>query len=91
MSAIGPKRTWTVALHMSAFGGKADMTFFGISLSRSLLGVKRTWLIAAHMSAFDPKRTWRNAKFSDCGVVRSTIVSLATIGELETAANWSKF
>src|SRR5262245_25157028 len=25
MSAIGLKRTWTSALHMSAFGGKADM------------------------------------------------------------------
>src|SRR5262245_37194615 len=27
MSAIGPKRTSLVAPHMSAFGGKADMTF----------------------------------------------------------------
>jgi hypothetical protein len=26
MSAIGPKRTSLVAPHMSAFGGKADMT-----------------------------------------------------------------
>jgi hypothetical protein len=26
MSAIGPKQTSLVALHMSAFGGKADMT-----------------------------------------------------------------
>ena len=26
MSAIGPKRTCTAALHMSAFGGKADFT-----------------------------------------------------------------
>jgi hypothetical protein len=25
MSAFGPKRTCLVALHMSAFGGKADM------------------------------------------------------------------
>jgi hypothetical protein len=25
MSAFGPKRTWAVALQMSAFGGKADM------------------------------------------------------------------
>ena len=24
MSAIGAKRTWPIALHMSAFGGKAD-------------------------------------------------------------------
>ena len=27
MSAIGTKRTSLVAPHMSAFGGKADMTF----------------------------------------------------------------
>ena len=27
MSAIGTKRTSLVALHMSAFGGKADMPF----------------------------------------------------------------
>jgi hypothetical protein len=25
MSAIGTKQTWVGALHMSAFGGKADM------------------------------------------------------------------
>jgi len=29
MSAIGPKQTWTSALQMSAFEGKADMTFCG--------------------------------------------------------------
>src|SRR5262249_935508 len=57
MSAFGPKRTSVVAPHMSAFGGKADMTGCGCLLSRSLLGVKGTWLIAAHMSAYDPKRT----------------------------------
>jgi hypothetical protein len=27
MSAFGPKRTSLVASHVSAFGGKADMTF----------------------------------------------------------------
>src|SRR4029453_10059828 len=42
---------------MSAFGGKADMTFCGNSLSRSLLGAKRTCPFALHMSAYDPKRT----------------------------------
>ena len=42
---------------MSAFGGKADMNFFGNPLSRSLLGVKRTCRFALQMSAFDPKRT----------------------------------
>src|SRR5262245_40013536 len=54
MSAFGPKRTCVAALHESAFGGKADMAFCGISLSRSLLGVKQTWHFALHMSAFDP-------------------------------------
>jgi len=57
MSAIGPKRTFLFAPHMSAFGAKADMTLCGNPLSRSLLGVKRTSLFAAHMSAFDPNRT----------------------------------
>jgi hypothetical protein len=57
-SAFGTKRTYRVAPHMSAFGGKADITFCGSTLSRSLLGVKRTRLLALHMSAFDPKRTW---------------------------------
>jgi hypothetical protein len=42
MSAIGPKQTWTSAPHMSAFGGKADITFFESPLSRSLSGAKRT-------------------------------------------------
>ncbi len=56
-SAIGPKRTSLVAAHVSAFGGKADMTFCGNLLSRSLFGVKRTRHIAPHMSAYDPKRT----------------------------------
>ena len=58
MSAIGPKQTRALALHMSAFGGKADMTVCGCLLSRSLLGAKRTSLFALHMSAFDPKRTF---------------------------------
>jgi hypothetical protein len=57
MSAIGPEQTWMNALHMSAFRGKADMTFAACLLLRSLLGVKRTWVGALHMSAFDPKRT----------------------------------
>src|SRR5215467_10071976 len=69
MSAIGPKRTSLVALHMSAFGGKADMTLCGNPLLRSLLGVKRTWAVAPHMSAYDPKRTWAPcAKLSSYGV-----------------------
>ena len=35
MSAFGPKRTWPSALHMSAFGGKADVA----------LGYPATWLL----------------------------------------------
>jgi hypothetical protein len=62
MSAIGPKRTSASAPHMSAFGGKADMTFRGNLLSRSLFGIERTWPIAVQMSAFDPKRTSGAAK-----------------------------
>jgi hypothetical protein len=54
MSAIGPKRTWTSAPQMSAFGGKADMTFCENPLSRSLLGVKQT---SRHRSTLDaPER-----------------------------------
>ena len=56
-SASGTKRTLRVALHMSAFGGKADMTVCGNPLSRSLFGAKRTCPFALHMSANDPKRT----------------------------------
>src|SRR5262249_25463502 len=47
-------RTSPSATHMSAFGGRADITVCGSPLSRPLLGVKRT---SAHVSAFDPKRT----------------------------------
>jgi hypothetical protein len=39
MSAIGTKRTWTSALQMSAFGGKADMPF---PLHMSAYDPKRT-------------------------------------------------
>jgi hypothetical protein len=36
MSAIGPKRTWALALHMSAFGGKADIGRMADYLEKSL-------------------------------------------------------
>ena len=39
MSAIGPKRTCRVALHMSAFGVRADMPF---ALKMSAYDPKRT-------------------------------------------------
>jgi hypothetical protein len=40
MSAFGPKQTYAVAPHMSAIGGKADMTVCRSPVSRSLLGGK---------------------------------------------------
>jgi hypothetical protein len=57
MSAIGTKRMSLVAPHMSAFGGKADMTKRKYPLLQSQLGEKRTCLVARQMSAYDPKRT----------------------------------
>jgi hypothetical protein len=66
MSVFGPKQTWALAPHMSAFGGKADMTVCGNPLSRSLLGVKRTSPFALPMSAYDPKRT---SHFHSCIVL----------------------
>jgi len=42
MSASGPKRKWVGAPHRSAFRCKADMTFSGGPLSRSLYGAKQT-------------------------------------------------
>src|SRR5215831_3240380 len=74
VSAFGPKRRSLAAPHMSAFGGKADMTVCGCLLSRSLLGVKRTWALAPHTSAFDPKRT-----FLLCGLRRILATFLASL------------
>ena len=73
MSAIGTKRTFLVAAHMSAFGGKADTAFCENPLSRSLLRVKRTSVVALHMSAFDPKRTL--APFQRCCLIRYDALS----------------
>ena len=44
MSAIGPKRTFLVALHMAAFGGKADIeiTVSASVMCRAPFGVNRT-------------------------------------------------
>src|SRR5262245_62075946 len=54
MSAFGPKRTCLVALHMSAFGGKADMTFRGSPLLRS----EQSGHAVLHcICLLDPKRT----------------------------------
>ena len=53
-----PKADICSALHMSAFGSKADMAVCGIAFA-PLLGAKRTCPFALHMSANDPKRTLR--------------------------------
>jgi hypothetical protein len=47
MSAFGPKQTSQVAPHMSAFGGKADMTFCS---AMAILGHKRTSSISVAQS-----------------------------------------
>jgi hypothetical protein len=41
MSAFGPKQTWPSALHMSAFGGKADQGFLHPLLTQAdIVGAK---------------------------------------------------
>src|SRR5262249_59501072 len=92
-SAYGPKQTCVFALHMSAFGGKADMTVCGSPLSRSLLGVKQTSLFATHMSAFDPKRTSVGPRStpSRASAQIATITCLSLGGTNEAGANSSHF
>jgi hypothetical protein len=60
---------------MSAFGGKADMTFCGNPLLRSLLGEERTCFCAPRMSAFDPKRTSSAQRASRVQIERVQITS----------------
>ena len=48
MSAFGPKRTSLVALHMSAFGGKADMPSGAQSLSPDPLEPIRPLRVRGH-------------------------------------------
>src|SRR6476659_11022233 len=88
MSAIGPKRTSASALHMFAFGGKADMTVCANPLLRSLLGAKRTCPFALHMSANDPKRTCCTPEpLPDyrCGLIRCVTFQRAIGGSDEVA------
>jgi len=40
MSAIGPEQTWMNALHMSAFRGKAEHDFCGMSAFAVAIGGK---------------------------------------------------
>jgi hypothetical protein len=58
MSAIGPKQTWAIAMHMSAFGGKADITFCGMSAFAVAIGGEAEVELRCEMSVVDPKRTW---------------------------------
>ena len=46
MSAIGTKRTWASAPHISAFGGKADMVFASRcgAASRRRVPILRWWV-----------------------------------------------
>jgi hypothetical protein len=59
MSASGPKQTWMNAPHMSAFGGKADMTICGMSAFAVAIGGKADMTCCAAYIGFDPKRTFR--------------------------------
>jgi hypothetical protein len=52
MSAIGPKRTSLVAPHMSAFGGKADMTLTGLYVRLWPMAAKRLILRALSFPVF---------------------------------------
>ena len=76
MSAIGTKRTSQVALHMSAFGGKADIFWFlsRIATCRTLLK-KITILSQPFPTAFD--------SMSSCA---RTLISLFVGPEVDTAA-----
>jgi hypothetical protein len=65
MSAFGPKPTSLVALHMSAFGGKADMDICGMSAFAVAIGNKADIAVALHMSASDPKRTFENVAIAE--------------------------
>src|SRR5262245_41853998 len=51
MSAFGPKQTCTSALHMSAFGGKADMTVCGNPLSWLGRNVRQPNCVLANWNA----------------------------------------
>ena len=54
MSAIGTKRTSLVAPHMSAFGGKADMT---VCIANVCFGPKRTlWALRSLVALWVPSR-----------------------------------
>jgi hypothetical protein len=69
MSAYGPKQTWATAPHMSAFGGKADMTVWDVRFRGRYSGQsghdllqctcprpKRTSLCGATIMALGPPR-----------------------------------
>src|SRR5262245_888353 len=91
MSAFGPKQTCTSEVHMSASGGKPDMTGCGSPLSQSLSGVKQTWVSALHMSAFDPKRTLVTSFGVWSGPIRYPLFSVGSDDEttrIHYACGW---
>jgi hypothetical protein len=106
MSAFGPKRTWPRALHMSALGGKADMTFRGSPLLRSLFGVKRTCRFAtlAHSlgtiitglalpfsGPLAELTTCRSKTVTDCSRQQSSSRQKKFLGFLKSAGTHSRF
>jgi hypothetical protein len=63
MSAFGTKRTYRVALHMSAFGGKADMPFctanvryWGKADIQGFACVALSYLVATSLASADPSQ-----------------------------------
>ena len=71
MSAIGPKRTSLVALHMSAFGGKADMGAF----ARSVRLGDALALEVGHEARFTTRTS--SPRWTNCGM--SLLLDPATV------------
>ena len=67
-SAIGPLPTFRFALHLSAFGGKGDITLCGSRLLRSLFGVKRTLLLRCVRRASFVQRAEAPRTRHSCGM-----------------------
>ena len=54
MSAIGPKQTWASAVHMSAFGGKAD-------IDQAYVLAPQNFTPREHGCTLASRRHWRQA------------------------------
>ena len=55
--AIGPKQTWALALHMSAFGGKADMAI-ALGAEKSASDWEKSTASCAGFTLLDGRRGW---------------------------------